>query len=78
MTEKTKISAAFAMILHMAVSDGVKISAVIGNAVFIGWVLFNGLDSGWKGTPAEIASYIALILLLVVNTLIALQSLRRQ
>lgn len=38
------------------------------NFIFVAWILFNGLDSGWKGKPAEIASYAALALLLLINS----------
>ena len=50
-----------------------KIVVLIGNITLIAWVLFNGLDSGWEDTPAEIASFIFLILLLALNSWLILR-----
>ena len=42
--------------------------AVAGNALFILWILYNAIDSGFRGTPPEIASAIALVALLVLDS----------
>lgn len=42
-------------------------AAVAGDVLFIAWVLFNGMDEGWRATPVQLASYVALIALLVLN-----------
>jgi hypothetical protein len=44
-----------------------RASAIAGNLLFILWVLFNAMDSGWKGTKAEAASAVFLIALLATN-----------
>jgi amino acid permease len=40
--------------------------AILGNIVFVLWILYNGIDEGFQGTRVQIASYIALILLLIL------------
>jgi hypothetical protein len=45
-----------------------RIAAVLGNVLFILWILFNAMDSGWKGRPVEIMSGIGLVILLLLNT----------
>jgi hypothetical protein len=44
--------------------------AVLGNTVFILWILYNGIDEGFQGTRVEVFSYIALILLLSLNAVL--------
>ena len=41
--------------------------AIAGNLLFILWVAFNAMDSGFSGTNPEIASFIGLILLMSLN-----------
>jgi hypothetical protein len=41
--------------------------AIAGNALFVLWVLFNAMDSEWKGTIYQILSSIALVALLLIN-----------
>jgi hypothetical protein len=47
--------------------------AIAGNLLFVLWILYNGMNEGFKGTPPEIVSYIALVLLLGLNTLLLLR-----
>jgi hypothetical protein len=42
-------------------------AAIIGNVVFILWIVYNAIDSGFVGRPAEIASAIGLLALLALN-----------
>ncbi|QIS20956.1 hypothetical protein [Nocardia terpenica] len=49
-----------------------KLTSIAGSALFILWILYNGMDSGWTGTRPEIVSYIAIMTLLALN--IALMS----
>ena len=42
--------------------------ALAGNSVFIVWVLYNGIDEGFRGTPAQIASWLLLTALLVLDS----------
>jgi hypothetical protein len=44
-----------------------RYAAIAGDGVFVLWILRNGIDEGFRGTPPEIASYVALILLLALN-----------
>ena len=44
-----------------------RLVATAGNALFIFWVLFNAMDSGFHGTGPEKASAVGLILLLSLN-----------
>jgi hypothetical protein len=45
-----------------------KYLAVAGNSLFILWLLYNGMDEGWRGSPYQIVSYIALVFLLLLNS----------
>jgi len=49
-----------------------KILASIGNVLFILWILYNGINEGFPGTALEVISYIVLIGLLDVNTILLL------
>jgi uncharacterized membrane protein (DUF2068 family) len=42
--------------------------AVAGNAIFILWLLYNGIDEGFRGTAPQIVSALSLSVLLVVNS----------
>jgi hypothetical protein len=46
--------------------------AIIGNIIFILWILRNGINEGFRATITEIVSYIGLILLLILNSLLLL------
>ena len=48
------------------------ILAVAGNAVFVLWVLVNGINEGFVGSLVEKASYIGLIGLLAINSFLLL------
>jgi hypothetical protein len=47
--------------------------AVAGNVLFVLWMLFNGMDEGWKATPFQIMSYVGLTVLLALNTYLILR-----
>ncbi len=44
--------------------------AITGNVLFALWMLFNGIDEGFKATPLQLVSYIGLWALLALNTLL--------
>jgi hypothetical protein len=44
-----------------------RYAALIGNAVFFFWIIINGIDEGFKGTPVEKLSYVVLLCILAVN-----------
>lgn len=48
--------------------------AIAGNIVFILWIIFNGIDEGFKATLPEKISYLTLIALLITNVFIILRS----
>lgn len=54
-----------------------RILAIAGNALFILWVIFNAMDSGWKGTLPQIFSSIILVVLLLFNIFYLLNQPRR-
>jgi LPXTG-motif cell wall-anchored protein len=47
-----------------------KYIAIAGNIIFVLWILVNGIDEGFQGTIVQIFSYIGLILLLALNTIL--------
>ena len=49
-----------------------KVAAIFGNVVFVLWITYNGIDEGFRGTPYQIMSYIGLVLLLSLNTVLLL------
>ena len=51
--------------------------AVAGNAVFVLWVLYNGIDEGFRGTPAQIASWLLLTALLVLDSVLLVSARNR-
>ncbi|HEX8993531.1 MAG TPA: hypothetical protein VF784_17765 [Anaerolineales bacterium] len=50
-----------------------KYCAVAGNALFILWMLYNGMDEGFRATPYQLASYLGLTLLLLLNSVLLFQ-----
>jgi hypothetical protein len=49
-------------------------AAIAGDVVFVLWVLRNGLEQGFRGTPVEMASSAGLIALLVLNAVLLTRS----
>jgi hypothetical protein len=47
-----------------------RYAAIFGDLLFILWILYNGINEGFKGTLYQIVSYIGLILLLILNALL--------
>jgi hypothetical protein len=42
-------------------------AAIAGNAIFILWVTYNGINEGFRGTPAQVVSYITLMAVLALD-----------
>jgi len=42
--------------------------SISGNVIFVLWILRNGINEGFRGTPLEIVSYVGLMILLLLNT----------
>jgi hypothetical protein len=51
-----------------------RYTAIAGDAVFALWVLRNGLEQGFRGTPAEVASFYGLIALLALNAALLIRA----
>jgi hypothetical protein len=49
-----------------------KFAAIVGNILFVLWILFNGISEGFVGTTLEKISYLSLMLLLVTNSILLL------
>jgi hypothetical protein len=47
---------------------------LIGNVVFALWILINGIDEGFKATPIQAISYLILITLLIINSILILKN----
>ena len=47
-----------------------RYAAIVGDGVFVLWVLRNGLEQGFRGTPVELASSLGLIVLLILNAVL--------
>ncbi len=50
--------------------NGLRWAAMGGSALFILWIVYNGVDSGFQGTPVELASYLGLIAVLLLNIIV--------
>jgi hypothetical protein len=47
-----------------------KYLAVAGNALFILWLIYNGIDEGFRASVYQLASYVGLTLLLLLNSVL--------
>jgi len=45
----------------------VRYLAIAGNIMLFLWILYNGINESFQGTPLEIISYIGLMIVLFVN-----------
>jgi hypothetical protein len=52
-----------------------RYAAILGNIIIILWITYNGIDEGFQGTRMQIVSYVSMVLLLSLNTV--LLSLKR-
>ena len=51
--------------------ENVKYLAIVGNLVYVLWILYNGVDEFKLGaTTVHVAAYIGIILLLIFNALL--------
>ncbi len=55
-----------------------KCAAISGNALFILWIFYNGINAGFKGTLPEKISYFTLVGLFIVNTVLLLRGSRKK
>lgn len=47
-----------------------KYVAVAGNVVYLLWILYNGIDEGFRARPVEFVAMFGLMLLLVLNAVL--------
>lgn len=50
--------------------------AIAGNILITFWITYNGIDEGFSGTFAEKISYVSLVILLLLNSIIIYQRQR--
>jgi len=55
------------------IHDLFKWFAIAGNGIYVLWILVNGIDEGFRGTLVQTVSFIGLLLLLTLNTILLLQ-----
>ncbi|HEY8782602.1 MAG TPA: hypothetical protein VIM16_13340 [Mucilaginibacter sp.] len=53
-----------------------KYGAIAGNILFVLWVTYNAIDSGFSGTTYEKISYVALMALLITNCVLLIRSFK--
>ena len=44
--------------------------AIIGNVLFILWISFNGMDEGFKASLIQKISYLGILVLLILNSIL--------
>jgi hypothetical protein len=44
-----------------------KYGAIAGSIIFLLWIIYNGIDEGFKATPREMLGYILVLMLLALN-----------
>ena len=49
------------------VRSWIRYLVIAGNVVFVLWIIRNGMEAGFRGGPVEVASWVGLIVLLVLN-----------
>jgi hypothetical protein len=59
------------------VPDLLRYITIAGNLLFVLWILYNGINEGFKGTSVEILSYLGLVVLLLLNVLLIGRRQRR-
>lgn len=47
-----------------------KMLALAGNVLLVLWMLYNAIDEGFRAAPPELASYVVLTVLLVLNSVL--------
>lgn len=40
---------------------------ILGDAIYFFWILYNGINEGFSGTPVEIVSATGMLFLLILN-----------
>jgi len=50
-----------------------SVLAISANVIFVLWILYNGINENFTGTMIERLSYISLMLLLLLNTVLLIR-----
>jgi hypothetical protein len=56
------------------VFDFLRTITITGNVLFVLWILYNGINEGFKAANIQIVAYLGLIFLLILNALLLLNS----
>jgi len=56
----------------------ISLAAIAGNILFVLWILYNGINEGFRGTTAEKFSYITLMGLMTVNSILLIRNRMQQ
>jgi hypothetical protein len=56
----------------------IRYTAIAGNIVFALWVVYNGINEDFRGTRLEVVSYVGLVVLLLLNTVLLVRSRRKK
>ena len=54
-----------------------SVLAILGNLLFILWILYNGINENFQGTIIEKISYVSLMGLLALNAFLLLRNINR-
>jgi len=52
------------------VRSWIRYFVIAGDAVFVLWIIRNGMEAGFRGRPVEVVSWVGLIALLVLNAVL--------
>ncbi len=55
-----------------------SLAAIVGNILFVLWILYNGINEDFQGTTIEKVSYISLMGLMAVNAFLLIRNRRLQ
>lgn len=60
------------------IKNTLTVLAIAGNIIFVLWILRNGINEGFAGTLPEKLSYIGLMGLLAVNSILLVSARKQQ
>jgi hypothetical protein len=54
-----------------------KYVAIIGNVIYVLWILYNAIDEGFSASLVQAASGLGLVALLALNVILLMRTTRR-
>ena len=51
----------------------IRLAAIAGNVLYILWIVYNAIDSGFSARPMEVMALTGLIVLLILNLLLLIR-----